>query len=90
VFRPALPKDVALVAAGSVWTRDDAAMLLDRGADLVCVGRAAILDPDWPAHVLREGREPVRPPATAEQLAAVDVGPAFLDYLRGFRGLVTP
>lgn len=41
-----LPKDVLLMAAGKVWTRADAEALVALGADLVAVGRAAILNPD--------------------------------------------
>jgi 2,4-dienoyl-CoA reductase-like NADH-dependent reductase (Old Yellow Enzyme family) len=88
LFRDALPADVAVIAAGGVWTRDDARHLHDHGADVVCVGRAAIVDPDWPRHVIEQGREPVRGPRTVEQLAAVDVSPRFAQYLRRFPGMV--
>lgn len=88
LFRPALPPEVALVVAGDVWTQDEARGLLDRGADLVAIGRAAILDPDWPTRVARDGHEPVRPPRTPDQLAEVGVSPAFVRYLARFRNLV--
>jgi 2,4-dienoyl-CoA reductase-like NADH-dependent reductase (Old Yellow Enzyme family) len=88
LFRDALPGDVAVVAAGGVWTRDDALRLHDHGADVVCVGRAAIVDPDWPRHVVEQGLEPVRGPRTVEQLADVDVSARFAQYLRRFPGLV--
>ena len=88
LFRAALPADVALVAAGGVWSADDARFVADQGADLVSVGRAAILDPDWPKHVIGEGREPVRGPLTPEQLMDVGISPGFVTYLRRFRGLV--
>ncbi|MEZ4239523.1 MAG: tRNA-dihydrouridine synthase [Myxococcota bacterium] len=88
LFRAALPAEVALLAAGDVWTAEEARWLHDQGADAVVVGRAAIVDPDWPRHVVAEGREPVRGPRTPEQLAEVAVSPAFAAYLRRFRNLV--
>jgi 2,4-dienoyl-CoA reductase-like NADH-dependent reductase (Old Yellow Enzyme family) len=88
LFREVVPREVALVAAGNVWSRQDAERLVELGADVVSVGRAAILDPDWPQRVGRDGREPVRPPRTAAQLAEVAISPGFVEYLRRFRGLV--
>ena len=88
LFRAALPKDVALFAAGSIWTAVDARALHERGVDVVAVGRAAIVDPDWIAHVIVDGREPLRTPRTPEQLAAVDVSPAFVRYLGKFPDFV--
>jgi 2,4-dienoyl-CoA reductase-like NADH-dependent reductase (Old Yellow Enzyme family) len=90
LFRKALPPQVALVAAGGVWTNDDATTLMERGADIVSVGRAAIVDPDWPTHVVLEGNDPVRGPLTIEQLQEVDVSEGFVQYLRRFPGVVTP
>lgn len=90
LVRGALPADVAIVAAGDVWTADDADQLSALGADIVCVGRAAIVDPDWPRHVVAERAEPIRGPRTPEQLAEVAVSPAFVTYLRRFRDLVAP
>lgn len=87
-FRDGLPADVAVVAAGGVWTRDDALRLYDHGADVVCVGRAAIVDPEWPRHVIEQGLEPARGPRTVAQLADVDVSERFAGYLRRFPGMV--
>jgi len=87
-MRAALPKDVAIVAAGGVWTKDDAACVMDLGADVVSVGRAAIFDPDWPAHVAKDGLPPVRGPRTAQELIDVDVSARFFTYLKRFPGLV--
>jgi 2,4-dienoyl-CoA reductase-like NADH-dependent reductase (Old Yellow Enzyme family) len=88
LFRDALPTTTALIAAGGAWTADDALALMAQGADVVAVGRAAILDPDWVKHVVIEGRAPVRGPRTAAELEAVDVSPGFVSYLRRFPGLV--
>ena len=88
LFRAAVRADTALIAAGNIWSRADAEAVQARGADVVCVGRAAIVDPDWVAHVVVEGADPIRAPRTAQELAAVDVGPAFVRYLRRFSGFV--
>ncbi|QRY42603.1 alpha-hydroxy-acid oxidizing protein [Mycolicibacterium boenickei] len=37
----------AVVASGGIRTLDDAREALDAGADLVAVGRAALIDPEW-------------------------------------------
>jgi 2,4-dienoyl-CoA reductase-like NADH-dependent reductase (Old Yellow Enzyme family) len=89
LFRDALPPAVAVVAAGGVWSAYDAQRLYDHGADVVAIGRAAIIDPDWPVHVVRDGHEPVRGPRTPAELAAVDVSPRFVRYLRRFPQMVT-
>ena len=47
VLRAALPANVVIVAAGGVWTRDDAEALVDRGATAIAIGRAAIANADW-------------------------------------------
>lgn len=49
---------VPLMGVGSVWTAADAAEVLDSGAALVAVGRAALTEPDWP-RCIRQG-DPVR------------------------------
>lgn len=86
--RRVLPDDVALVAAGGVWTAGDARAVLDAGADLVALGRSAIGNPDWPRDAAT-GRAPTRPPFSHEHLASVDVSPRFVAYLERFRDLVT-
>lgn len=84
MFRDAVPAEVALLAAGNVWSAGDAQRLLDLGAQVVSVGRAAIVDPDWPVHAMA-GREPIRAPRTPAQYAAVDVEGPFVAYLRRFK-----
>lgn len=88
LFRAALPREVALVAAGGVFTREDAEWLLSRGADVVALGRAAILDPDWPVHARAPGFVPRRGPLTHDEYLEVDVSPIFARYLERFDGMV--
>ena len=88
-FRKQLPADLVLFAAGKIWTREDAEGVLERGADVVALGRSAILNPDWPQRVATGDAEPLLPPISREALAERAVSPAFADYLRVFKGLVS-
>lgn len=89
LFRARLPEAVRLIAAGAIWTVDDAERALARGADMVALGKAAILNPDWPREAAEDpGFTPERGPMSPDELAARAVSPVFVDYLRRFRGLV--
>jgi len=88
LVRAALPKQVAVFAAGSVWTRADAELLVERGAEVVALGRAAILNPDWPRRVHEVGWAPLRPPMTRAQLLDRAVSPVFAQYLSRWKGFV--
>jgi len=86
LFRERVPEAVKLVAAGKIWTAADAEQTLASGADLVALGRAAILNPDWPKQVADDFHfEPERGPLTREQFHAVAVSDTFVDYLQRFR-----
>jgi 2,4-dienoyl-CoA reductase-like NADH-dependent reductase (Old Yellow Enzyme family) len=86
LFRDAVR--LPLVVAGGVWTADDAAAVLDRGADFVALGRAAICNPDWPQRVGAADWQPRRPPLTPTELRSLDVSDTFVRYLSNMRGLV--
>jgi 2,4-dienoyl-CoA reductase-like NADH-dependent reductase (Old Yellow Enzyme family) len=88
LFRAAVADSVKLVVAGSIWTVADAEAQLDRGADIVSLGRAAIANPDWPQRAADPSFVPRRPPLDPAELAALDVGPTFVSYLRRFRDFV--
>lgn len=87
-IRDALPAEVAVLAAGGIWTREDALRALDTGVDVVALGRSAIIHPDWPQVSAAPGFEPHRPPWTAEDVAAAAVSPPFAGYLQRFPGLM--
>jgi 2,4-dienoyl-CoA reductase-like NADH-dependent reductase (Old Yellow Enzyme family) len=89
LFRAALPEDVALLVAGTVWTREEAERLLELGADGVALGRSAIVNPDWPLRASEHGWEPKRPPVTVEELHARGLSPRFAEYMRQWKGFVT-
>jgi 2,4-dienoyl-CoA reductase-like NADH-dependent reductase (Old Yellow Enzyme family) len=88
LLRALLPRDVPIFAAGGIWTAADAHALLDRGADVVALGRAAILNPDWPRHARTAAFEPLRPPVTRAQLAERSVSPVFTHYLTRWKNFV--
>lgn len=83
LVRAAVPPEVAVIVAGAIWTHAEAEAALARGADVVAIGRAAILNPEWPR---TDGVK--QPPATRAELAAVAVSPAFADYLTRWKNLV--
>lgn len=88
LVRAALPKDVAVIVAGKIWSPSEAEGMLALGADMIALGRAAILNPDWPA-LARQGNEAIkRPPITRLELAARGVSPLFAGYLTKWKGLV--
>lgn len=88
LFRAALPPEVALVAAGGVWTRDDAEALLRLGASAVAVGRAAVANPDWANRVADPAWEPRRPPLTIAELEERGLSAPFAGYMRNWKGFV--
>lgn len=90
VIRAAVPAKLPIIAAGRIWTPAEASEVLERGADVVAIGVAAIVNPDWGTRMLEADWSPVRPPRTAEQLSAVGVTEPFLAYLKeGWAGLVS-
>ncbi len=88
LFREALPKDVLVIACGAIWTREDADAAIAKGADVVALGRSAILNPDWPQRAIDPAWAPTRPPMSAEDLHTRDVSETFVGYLRSFKNLV--
>ncbi|MFO0631860.1 MAG: NADH:flavin oxidoreductase [Nannocystaceae bacterium] len=87
-FRAVLPDDVAIVVAGSIWTRAEAEQQLARGADLVAIGRAAIVNPRWGLDVREPGFEPRRPPVTIAELRQMGLGPRFAEGMRRWKDFV--
>jgi 2,4-dienoyl-CoA reductase-like NADH-dependent reductase (Old Yellow Enzyme family) len=63
-------------------------MQLERGADVVALGRSGITNPDWPRRVLDPTWQPVRPPLTRAQLHDRAVSPVFAQYLSRWKNFV--
>ena len=87
-FHEAVPSNMPLISTGAVWTSKDAEYVLDEGADLVGVARVGIAHPDWPTYLGDISYSPARPPFSEEHLIEVDLSPAFVDYMRGWKGFV--
>ena len=86
--RALLPPDVAVFAAGGIWTRGDADEALGHGADAVAIARAAIINPDWPDQARDPAWEPVRPPVTRAFLHERAVSPELSGYLRQWKNFI--
>lgn len=84
-----LPRgDVRLGVAGKVTCPAIAAEMLEKGADYVLIGRAAILHHDFPERARDPAFTPVALPVTAEYLANEGLGPAFVQYMSTWPGFV--
>jgi 2,4-dienoyl-CoA reductase-like NADH-dependent reductase (Old Yellow Enzyme family) len=78
-----------LGVAGKVLTGDDAARVLELGADFPIVGRAAILHHDFPRRVAADPHfKPVSLPVTADYLRSEGLSPKFVGYMQGWKGFV--
>jgi len=84
-LRAAIPKEVAVLTAGKIWTHAEAEAVLALGADVIALGRAGILNPDWP----RMADDAIKkPPMTRAELAARCVSKVFQDYLTNWKNFV--
>jgi len=86
-FREAIPETPILVA-GKIWTRADAEQVIDLGADIAAVGMAAIAHANWPAQVKENIAEPSRQPFAVQHLKEQGLSPAFIDYMKRWKGFV--
>jgi len=87
IVRAALPADIAIFAAGKIWTREDAESALAKGADVVALGRSGIVNPEWPKDVA--AGHPVKlAPVTTPELLERAVSPKFAHYLRMWKNFI--
>jgi len=81
--------NIALGAAGKLRSAKDALRALEEGCDFALIGRAAILVHDFPRRVRMDpGYTPPALPVSADYLAKEGLGPAFIDYMRTWKGFV--
>jgi len=78
-----------MIATGAVWTPSEADLVLEQGADLVGLGRAAIGNDRWPQEAAEAGWEPARPPFSPEHLRAAALSETMVDYMRRWPDFVT-
>ena len=76
-----------VISTGKVWSHKDAQHLLNQGADLIGVGRAAIGHPDWARQMKNINYDPAKPPFSVNQLKKAMLSDVFIDYMElgGFR-----
>jgi 2,4-dienoyl-CoA reductase-like NADH-dependent reductase (Old Yellow Enzyme family) len=89
LFRRACPEGVRLFVAGGVWSPAEAEALIEKGADVVALAKAAVANPDWPLRAGEPGYEPRRPPLTPDELRARGLGDPFITYMRRWKGFVS-
>lgn len=80
---------VRIGVAGKIMDGATARRCLEHGADFVILGRAAILHHDFPLRVQAEPDFAAATlPVTSEHLRAEGLGPAFVDYMKTWKGFV--
>jgi 2,4-dienoyl-CoA reductase-like NADH-dependent reductase (Old Yellow Enzyme family) len=78
-----------LGAAGKLTRAPDMRRLLDAGADFAILGRAAILNHDFPRRVAAHPDfQATAIPVTRAYLAAEGLSPTFVDYMNNWKGFV--
>lgn len=80
--------DVPIISAGAIWTTSDAQRVIENGADMIAVARAAIGHHDWASNVGNPDYQPPRPPFSATHLARQGLSDTFVDYMRSWKGFV--
>ena len=74
----------AVMASGGIRTRGDAEGAIKLGADLVAVGRAVVVDPEWLAKVRSRNEASILPglPGDEREIAGpLSIPPRMVDYL---------
>lgn len=87
-FRAVLPADVRVLVAGAVWERAEAEALLAKGADGIAIGRAAVINAEWPIKARDANWHPTRPPVSIEALTANGLSKPFAEYMRQWPGFI--
>jgi 2,4-dienoyl-CoA reductase-like NADH-dependent reductase (Old Yellow Enzyme family) len=81
---------VRLGVAGKVMSAQNVRQCLEAGVDFVLLGRAAILHHDYPKKMAVDPDfRPVATPVSRAYLRAEGLGPAFVEYMAGWKGFVT-
>jgi len=80
---------VKLAVAGKLYGGPDIERAIDAGADIVALGRAAILHHDFPRMVASDPSVVMRSlPVTADELRAEGLSDGFVGYMRSWPGFV--
>jgi 2,4-dienoyl-CoA reductase-like NADH-dependent reductase (Old Yellow Enzyme family) len=78
-----------LAVAGKIYSGADCAAVLDAGADVAAIGRAAILNHDFPDRIRADASFRCREtPVSAAVLEGEGLSPPFITYMRNWPGFV--
>ena len=78
-----------LGVAGKILTPQDAEKIMDSGVDWVMLGRAAIIQHNFPElYAADPGFEPVKTPVSRDYLASEGLSTKFINYMSGWKGFV--
>ena len=82
-------KNVMLTVAGNIRTGQDVHKVINSGVDFVAIGRAAIVNHNFPRLVIDNPEfEPLNLPVSKDHLRNEGVSEKFIDYLGFFKGFV--
>jgi 2,4-dienoyl-CoA reductase-like NADH-dependent reductase (Old Yellow Enzyme family) len=91
VFTSLPRKGVRLGVAGKIMSAQRAAQLLEEGCDFVLIGRAGILQRDFPLQVKANPRyDSPQTPVTAQFLRSGGLSERFINHMRGWPQFVQP
>ncbi|MEQ8952822.1 MAG: NADH:flavin oxidoreductase, partial [Gammaproteobacteria bacterium] len=80
--------NVRLGVAGKIRTPEEAERAMAAGVDWIMLGRAAILQHDFPRRMEQGGFTPVELPVSRHYLASEGVSEKFVEYLSSWKGFV--
>lgn len=86
-FREAIP-NTPIIVAGNIWSGADAEKALELGADIVALGKVAIGHANWPTLAKDLNFQPTQPPYSVSHLEKQSLGPAFIAYMKRWKGFV--
>ena len=87
-IRNNVSKEVKVAVAGGIWTREDAQRAERAGGDIIVLGKASIIHPDWVKTSKTPNFKPTLPPWDVSALQQVAVSPNFIEYLRTAHKLI--
>ena len=89
VFAPLERGSCRLAVAGKLYSAEDCRRAIDAGADMVAIGRGAILHHDFPKQVSRDENFVVRPlPVAKQTLRDEGLSDTFIGYMGNWKGFV--
>ena len=88
LIRDETNNNLKIATAGNIWSRADAVNAREIGADMILLGRAGIVHPDWPTVSSKKNFKPYYPKWDPAIFQKVGVSNVFHNYLMKFPGLV--